>query len=45
MKNLDGIYSIWNFVFTAKNEEVVTFAVELLADLYVHISDQISEQQ
>ena len=45
LENLDGIFSIWNFVFTAKNPDVVHDAVEFLANLYVKISDDIKDQQ
>ena len=45
LSNLDGIFSIWNFVFTAKNPDVVKFAIDFLAGLYVNVSDQIKDQQ
>ena len=40
-EELQGITSIWNFVLTAGNNEVVENAIEFLINMYCNVSTQL----
>ena len=43
LKNLNGIFSIWNFAFTANKDSVVNLAIEFLANLYINVSEDLKD--
>lgn len=43
-EELEGVQSIWNFILTAKNEEVVEKAVDFLNKLYLYVNEELESK-